>query len=228
MGSKRGTQGKKIDTWEVWRDNDRFQIDVRMERDGRHGDGFVFVAICTQFDLKYTNKDINALRKEAEAGVKAHEAVKYEPKLMVRYHTQAQFTRSNEIEMRMDDPAIDNEWGYFRREVEVEIERMLVGDSGKRDREDKPILLQKEGPDRGSQQLWGEFGYDAEDGEIRILLDDTLENRIALQAIMDGMDRLKAQLGALLMPENIKRTIKQINAGGNFGLLPAAKIEEKK
>jgi hypothetical protein len=92
-----------------------------------------------------------------------------------------------------------------------------------------------------SKEVWGDardgwpevgiFPSDDEDYNnlttYRALIDDTPENRLALEQVADAMAALQDRLGLMFSPKMIDRTLEQVKVGG-LKALPAAEISEPK
>lgn len=233
MGRTRN-QGKKIDTWDIWKTNRTVKVDVRIHYSG----GATFTAECKEFGLKWAkHENLNQLKKIVEADIQAVSEFDFKPTLQVDIgilrpdgEQQGWSHVSNDngtfCTLLCDSLGEDDNsrFGRFRGLIELDVEAFEMAEVMEPYRS-TPTRYKRYGKGQAISSLYDK--PDTGPNQSVSFIDDTPENRAALDKIFVGMQLLGEKLIDLLEPKKVQQSLKGIARVGT-PLLPAGKETKAK
>ncbi len=160
-----------------------FKVPVRFDHDENH----FLVDIDTPFTINLTNKDINALEKAVQEQLKEAYATKWDAMLHV-------------------EVKVASNGNYSGRSLSIEYEpfEITTRKDGKK--------MHRRPNQRSPWDGWPAEGVTKNNDDLvesQSLIEDTPENRAAIERIFDAMEKLGERVGNMMSPKHIMTTLLQ-------------------
>lgn len=210
------SRGKKIDTWKVTHEGVTVEFPVFMHK-GDHTDSgkTIFRAEIKEYDLRGSDTDADKLR--------AYMVTEFRKRLSINWRPMLRVCFGGQMEPLLAEGIHGESRVRFRSDskLKMRVERLWVGEDfmgnplycenrtqpDEDDRFSKSNVRQAS-PDVGliDTEWWSSARVRDADG-VAALIPDTAENRVAVQRIIDGMEKLCDRLREFLRPEQIETTL---------------------
>ncbi len=190
---------RKFEVWQLDNGSEiRTSVQVWYGHSPQHGHrSFFFDLDLGDRSLKrFSHTDVKLLREKAETALKSKIAIEWQPKLLVHVRCRGDNRGSKDTDIKL------HSWGM---DFKLSVETLDIGEyQGKKYQRDGRV--QEGWPHVGKPNTFSEY-------DMVAMIDDTPENRAALNSIIDNWHESRHRLLDLFNPHTIQNTITAAKAG---------------
>jgi len=186
-------RGKKITVWTFNEHGRKYEVPVRMEE---RASRTVFHASVDELNIDLSNGNMDELKVELVAAIRAAESFKLEPQLYITVIGEA-----------FDSGFVDSSSPKDRLEVVMRLRVEMVSTGRRADGTAVHIQHSQDTRVRNDHPDVGYFAYNDYEGELSSLVPDTREHRQALAALANHLKQAFEKLMGRLQPSEIDSTI---------------------
>ena len=203
---------KTIEKRKIQTDAGVFELRIYIGKD--YGEGATkFKAVCFEFNVNETEKDLDTAVEAAIKKIKEHAVVDWKPFLYVKVHGDSDLRSRDEDDDKPEPFITDDQSGHPNSmNITISVERIELSDANGKQQQRRQEYggkrIRDGWPDIGYEEKdTGYYGWRKNSRDMRALVTDTPENRAAFDALRNGMRQMLRKLEDILSPDNIEEAL---------------------